>query len=213
MLKWVIILLFFISFVSEAQDRHFVLWNKNGVEIAPWKKVTIDVAEKIHFTPQNNTINLKYGELSVSHEPKNWLDYGAGFRVSYLNLQNGNWLNENRPMAFVNLSKELKEFELCFSNRVEYRTYKELENHFRHKQSLKLNFPALAEWGMQFYVSEESYFKMNGGGTNLARFQSGVTAFEKEWFAMKVYYILEKARVIDTWLSGDILGLNLSFYI
>ncbi len=41
---------------------------------------------------------------------------------------NGNWLNENRLMAIIDLTKELKEFELNFNNRFEYRTCQKLED-------------------------------------------------------------------------------------
>lgn len=213
MLKWGLILLVFITCISEAQERRFVLWNKNGVAIEPWEKITIDVAEKIHYSPDKNSIELKYGELSVWHEAKNWMKYGAGLRVSYANLQNGKWLNENRPMVYLNFLKDLNSFDLSFSNRFEYRTFEKIDNFFRYKQALKLNFPSLTSWGMQFYLSEESYYKMNGGGTHAARFYSGVKALDKKRFAMNLYYSLEKSRVSDIWLTTDIVGLNLSFSI
>lgn len=215
MFKWGLILLFILSvLVVNAQDsRRFTIWNKNAITVEPWKKVSIEVAEKIHYSPKINTVALKYGELNVAHEPKNWLEYGAGLRLSYLNLMDGNWLNENRLMATVDLTKELKEFEISFDNRFEYRTFQKLENYLRYKQALKLNFPGLTSWGMRFYVSEESYFKMNGDGMHLARFYSGLMAFDKKHFDMKIYYSLEKALVSDTWYTADILGLNLSFSI
>lgn len=106
-------------------------------------------------------------------EAKSWLKYGGGLRLSYLNLRNDSWLNENRSIAYVSLSKELNKFELSFTNRMEYRAYKEIVNYFRHKQSFKIDFPNLTEWGMRLYVSEESYYKLNGAGAHLARLYSG----------------------------------------
>jgi len=203
-----------LTVVSTAQDnRRFTLWNKNEVAINPWKNVTIEVAEKIHFTPKSNTLDLKYGELLVVHEAKSWLKYGAGMRLSYLNLRNDNWLNENRSMAYVSLSKELNKFDVSFTNRMEYRAYKKIDNYFRHKQSFKIDFPNLTEWGMRLYFSEESYCKLNGAGTHLARLYSGLTALDKDRIEMKLYYALEKAKAANKWFSSDIIGLNLSFNI
>lgn len=215
MLKWGLILtLLLISISAVSQDfRRFTVWNKNEIEVSPWSNITLSIAEKIHYTPESSTLDLKFGELSLGHEPLRWLEYGAGFRHSAANLRNSNWLKENRSMFYINLSKEINDFELSFSNRIEYRDYKELDNHFRHKQSLKLDFPKLVEWGMQFYISEESFYKMNGIGTHLARFQSGITALDQDHFDIKIYYILEKAEVLETWITGDILGINLSFSI
>ena len=63
------------------------------------------------------------------------------------------------------------------------------------------------------YLSEDLYYKMNGVGTHMARFYSGLTALDKKYFAMNLYNSLEKAKVFDTWLTTDIIGLNLSFSI
>ncbi|WP_319480783.1 DUF2490 domain-containing protein [uncultured Draconibacterium sp.] len=213
MQKLYVLLLILASINSFAQERPFVLWNKNQVEIEPCNKISITVAEKIHYSPKRTMLDLKYGEILIEHQVLNWLEYGAGFRVSYANLQIGEWLQENRPIVFVNLGKDLKNFEFDFYNRFEYRTFKALDNYFRYRQSLRMKFPAITEWGLQFYLQEESFLMLNGKGTDLARFYSGLTAFEKEHIEIKIYYALQKQEVLNTWLSADILGLNLSFQI
>ena len=211
---YVIVLLIFTGINSFAQDdRSFELWNKNQVEIEPWNKISITVSEKIHYSPKRTTLDLKYGEILVGHQVLNWMEYGVGFRLSYTNLQVGEWLPENRPMLFVNLGKDIGKFEFDFYNRLEYRTYKELNNYFRYRQSLRMKFPAITEWGLQFYVQNESFIKLNGEGTHLARFYAGFTAFEKEHLEIKIYYALQKQELQNHWLTADILGLNLSFDI
>jgi hypothetical protein len=214
MFKWVsTLILLFLAVVSGAQERSFTVWNKNKIVVSPWNDISIEVAEKVHYKPSSNAISLKYGELIIMHDPKKWFEYGAGLRNSYSNLSKGDWLNENRPMFFVNFSKDMKEFDLVFSNRIEYRMYKSLDNYFRYKQSMKLNLPSLTDWGMRFYISEETFYKMNGIGIHQARFFSGLTAFKKEWVGIKVYYSLERAKSSETWLTGDIVGVNLKFSI
>ena len=76
-----------------------------------------------------------------------------------------------------------------------------------------MKFPAITDWGLQFYVQNESFIKLNGEGIHLARFYSGLTAFEKEHIEIKVYYALQKQELLNDWLTTDILGLNLSFEI
>lgn len=211
---YVIVLLIFTGINSFAQDdRSFELWNKNQVEIEPWNKISITVSEKIHYSPKRTTLDLKYGEILVGHQVLNWMEYGVGFRLSYTNLQVGEWLPENRPMLFVNMGKDIGKFEFDFYNRFEYRTYKELNNYFRYRQSLRMKFPAITDWGLQFYVQNESFIKLNGEGIHLARFYAGFTAFEKEHLELKIYYALQKQEVQNHWLTADILGLNLSFDI
>lgn len=215
MLKKGILFIFLLSsLLSTAQsDRYFALWNKNEVKIKPWNKISLSVSDRIQYNPKSNKLSSALAQLSIEHELKSWLEYGAAMRVIYTNLPKDNGITENRPMMFLILSKELKDFGLSFSNRIEFRSYKELEDYFRHKQTLKLIFPAIVDWGMRFYISEESFYKLNGIGTHAARFQSGVTAVDNKWLAMKVYYILEKSKVANYWLTGDIIGLNFSFSI
>lgn len=216
MRKVLTVLLFLIfSFGANAQDiRLFTIWNKNQITVEPWEKVVLKVAEKIHYSPKQNNIQYTYGEFFVGHEAKNWLEYGGGLRVAFTNLALDNWLNENRGMLYLNLSQDIKTFDLSFSNRLEYRTFKELDNYFRYKQSLKLNFPNLTAWGMQFYIAEESFCKINQDvGTHLARLYTGLNAIDKNNFQVKIYYGLEKANLLDSWITGDILGVNLNFTI
>lgn len=213
MLKWYALFLILLSINSFAQERQLELWNKNQVTIEPWEDISIDVSEKIHYSPKRSAIDVTYGDIFIGHQILNWLEYGVGFRISCVNLQEGEWLQENRPMLFVNLARDAGNFEFDFYNRLDYRSYKSLKNHFRYRQSFRMKFPAITNWGMQFYLQEESFTKLNGDGTHLARFYSGLTAFEKEHVEIKVYYALQKREVLTRWFTTDIVGLNLSFEI
>ncbi len=213
MQKYYVLLFVFISLNSLGQERRFELWNKTQFSVEPWENISIDVSEKLHYSTQNSELSLKYGDIFIGHDILNWLEYGAGFRVSYVKLEEGGWLQENRPMLFVNLDKDFDKIEFDFYNRFEYRSYKNLKNYFRYRQSLRMKLPALTSWGMQFYLQEESFIKLNGYGTHLARFYSGLTAYEKEHFELKIYYALQKQEVQSNWLTSDIVGLNLSFEI
>ncbi|WP_321373732.1 DUF2490 domain-containing protein [uncultured Draconibacterium sp.] len=213
MIKWILLFLLFISFTATAQERGFVLWNKNQVNVNPWNKIDIEVSEKVHYSTTRSTLDLKYGDIFIGHQVFNWLKYGAGFRISYANLQNGDWLQENRPMLFADLGEDAGKFEFDLYNRFEYRNYKVLKNHFRYRHSFRIKFPAITDWGMQFYLQEEAFIKLNGDGAHLARVYSGLTALEKEHVEIRIYYALQKQELLNHWLTADIFGLNFSFNI
>ncbi len=202
--------LFLLTSVGKADDRRFSVWNKNEVLIRPWKKVLIDVAEKIQYTNEKNAVDIYYGELFLSHIPVKWFEYGGGFRVLKANLYPG-WIQENRSMLIANFSEIYKKFGFKYSNRLEYRSFDNSANHFRYRQEFKIDFPSLTSWGMQFYTSEESFYKLNGIGLHLARFYGGLSVVQIEHFKLKLYYALEKYKLIDNWNTGDIAGLNLIF--
>jgi len=204
-----IIFCFLVSASFAGNERRFQIWNKNEVIIHPWKNILIDLAEKVHYSPQRNAADIKYVELFVLHKPMKWFEYGAGFRVAKANLYPG-WLQENRAMLNANFSKNYNQFNFKFSNRFEYRDFDNDLHHFRYRQEFKIDFPALTTWGMQFYTSEEAFFKLNGIGLHLARFYGGLSVVQIKHFNLKMYYALEKYKLIENWTTTDIVGLNLS---
>jgi len=193
-------------------ERRFQVWNKNEVVIRPWEKISIEVAEKIHYSPENEASDVKYAELYLSHKPLKWLKYGAGFRISKLNTYPG-WIQENRPMIFADFLKTYKQINFKYSNRLEYRMFEIDYDHFRYREEFLVEFPALTNWGMRFYTSEEAFFKLNGAGLHLARFYGGLSVVQKEHFKLKMFYALEKLELIEYWRTTDVVGLNLSFII
>ncbi len=191
-------------------ERRFQIWNKNDVIINVWEKFDISFSEKTHYSTNNNNLDLIFGDLFLFHKPLNWLDYGAGYRIAYANILK-NSVQENRAMVIVNFKKNYNKFNFKFSNRFEHRAFKVDFDHFRFKQQFTVMFPPLTPWGMQFYTSEETFTKLNGDGTHLARFYGGISGFQNDNFQLKLYYAMEKYKFIENWNTTDILGLNLSF--
>ena len=212
MSRVVFFIMLFSCFQVSAQ-RRFEIWNKNQLSNKINERVLIKVAQKVQYHTNNSNLEVAYGEAFVAGRPKNWLEYGLGFRLAKSQPLENVWITENRTMFYADLSKSLKNYKLSFSNRIEYRSFKNLEHHFRYRQSLKLQFPKLVSWGMQFYTSEESYTRLNGGGTNLLRVYGGVDAYTCKTFKVSAYYGLQKAKLVEHWIASDILGLNLAFSI
>jgi len=214
-MKKLVIIFIFSSFVVNClaqPERGFQIWNKNEIVVRPWKKISIEVAEKIHYSPEHGAAEVKYLESYLSHKPLNWFKYGAGFRVSKLNTY-PEWIQENRPMIFADFLKTHKKFSFKYSNRFEYRMFEFNNDHFRYRQEFLVEFPSLTDWGMRFYTSEECFFKLSSNGLHLARFYGGLSVVQKEHFKLKMFYALEKLKLIENWRTTDIAGINLSFII
>jgi len=205
--------LFSISSVAQI-ERRTQIWNRNEIIVKPWKKFSINFSEKIQYNTRSNTLDSKYGDLFLYHKPLEWLDYGAGFRVSSSNTNSElGWLQENRTMVVLDFNKRFNDYKLKFSNRIEYRSFKSDLDHFRYKQSLTATFPSITSWGMAFYTSEETFHKLNGVGMHLIRWTGGVNGIQKDHFQLKIYYAYEKYKLIESWNASDILGINLSLLI
>ena len=193
-------------------ERRLLIWNKNEFIIQPWKNISVDVAENIHYSLKQNALNLKYAELFLTHQPRKWFEYGAGFRIAKANTYPG-WVQENRTMLIANFSKQFKQIGFKYSNRFEYRSFENDLDHFRYRQEFKVEFPGLTQWGMKFYTSEESFIKMNETGFHLIRFYEGLSVLQREHFKLKLYYAFEKYKSTENWGNSDIVGLNMGFQL
>jgi hypothetical protein len=208
-----IILYFGLAFTSFAQsERRFQIWNKNEIVFQPWKNIAVEVAEKIHYSPERNAADVQYAEFFLSHEPQKWFEYGAGFRITKINKYPG-WTQEYRPMLFADFNKAYKHFSFKYSNRFEYRIFEIDLDQFRYRQEFLVEFPALTNWGMRFYTSEESFYRFDESDIHLFRIYGGLSVVKKEHFKLKIFYAFEKFKPIDTWRITDIVGLNMSFII
>ncbi|QGY46925.1 DUF2490 domain-containing protein [Maribellus comscasis] len=200
----------FLSVSSFSQEeRKTQLWNYNKVSVYLSPKTSLEVVEKIHYTTQTNSVDVKFGDLWLTRKCNNWFEYAGGFRMNYVR-KNNSWLEERRTMLLTELSKDIKKFDFSLSGRFEYRWFKEANEHFRFRQKLNINFPPVSKWGLNFFTSEESFIKMNSEKTHLARVYAGINTINKGHFEMKIYYSLEKIKSFDYWNTTDIIGMNMN---
>lgn len=206
------IILLFFGLCTSAQ-RKFEIWNKNQLTTRLNEQFSIKVAQKIQYATTSSRLEVVYGEAYVAHRAKEWLDYGLGFRLVKSQPIHNTWITENRPLAYVNFSDQLNDFSITLGNRFEYRNFKNLNDHFRYRQALKLQFPKLTTWGMQFYTTEEAFIQLNDKGIHLLRFYGGIVAFTGKTFKLSAYYALQKAKLLNKWISSDVVGIDLAFSI
>jgi len=207
-----IILVFFVV-GAMAQEREMEIWNLNQISVKPAQNLSLKVSEKIHYSTLRSDIQLKYAELKVGYQTKQWMEFGAAYRLTSTWGVGNNWENENRAMLFIDFREPVKLFTFSFSNRFEYRNFTHLNDHFRYRQLFKVDLPSLATWGMRFYVSEEMFYKFNSDRTHLARLYAGMTVINKKHLNISTYYALQKSKLLQEWYTSDVLGLNLNFLI
>lgn len=203
-----IFLIFFFLNV-DGQERIFQIWNQNNFDVYLSPGTSIGISEKIHYRPKNNSIDVKFADITLDHKFSNWLKIGGGGRLVWISREYG-WLREKRPMFYADFSSGLGKFEIDFSNRIEYRFLDRAEDHWRLKQKLNLDFPRIPQTALQFYTAFESFYKFNSGRFHILRGYAGLNTIQKEHFDLKIYYVFEKNRNAVNWTSIDILGINMS---
>ncbi len=210
MLKTLIIpVIVLLTFSAYAQERIFQIWNQNKLDVRLSERTWVGVSEKIHYVPENGNISLKFGDISIKQKLTEWFELGVTGRLLWIRTGNG-WLQEQRPMTFGNASASLGKFEIDFSNRFEFRMYKILNDHFRHRQMLSLEIPPFHSDKLKLYVSEEGFYRFDQEKLHLFRFYAGTKMQMNNYFELKFYYVFEKLKKNPSWLHSDILGFNLS---
>jgi hypothetical protein len=207
--KIIIPIIVLLCFSAEAQERIFQLWNQNKLDVQLSERTSVGVSEKIHYVPENGNISLKFGDITVKQKLTEWFELGATGRILWISTGNG-WLQEQRPMAFGNVSTSLGKFEFDFSNRFEFRMYKILDDHFRHRQMFSIELPPFYSDKFKVYVSEEGFYRFDPEKLHLFRFYAGTKMQMNNYFELKFYYVFEKLKKNPSWLLSDILGFNLS---
>lgn len=211
MKKYISIALFFFSvvFVS-SQERNFQIWNQNKVEVKISDRFSISASEKIHYEPKAGDVSLKFGDLSVKRQFADWFEAGVIGRMLWIKNENS-WVQEYRPMVFGNLSAEVGYLDFELANRIDYRMYKYLNDHFRYRHMLSVEIPPFytVTW-FKLYMAEEVYFRFDKERFNMARFQTGTKLKYRNFFEMKLFYVYNKSKKSFHWTTTDILGLNLN---
>jgi hypothetical protein len=201
-----------LYFGGYAQDRIFQIWNVTYVSVKLAEKTDLGISEKIHYTPSGEGLDMKYGQLLVTQKLNQWLSISAGFRLSASKDQ-GEWINEQRPMALFTLKKKIRNFELVFTNRFEYRFFKTKDSQFRDVQRFDIFSPTLSKWGIGLFTSEEAFYVPIGNKLDILRLYAGVSIFDKRKIGLRIYYIYQISKNEKGWDKADVAGLNFNFRI
>ncbi len=211
MKKWLIMVYcFLLIFIVSAQERGFRIWNQNNLDIKIDNKISVGVNEKIQYLPESGKLNQKLGELYVNRRMTPWFNMGITGRMNWFREET-NWQLEYRPIVSGDLSTNFRQIEVEFSNRVEYRMFKFIDDYFRYRHRLTLEtFPIKRAAWIKVYLAGEGTYRFDEEQIHLIRFHTGSKIRYSRMFEMKFYYVLEKSRKSSCWHTSDILGLNVN---
>ena len=201
-----------LPFPCLSQERKFQIWSSGSAKTRLRGSTWLGASGKTHYSPGNSGLDLKFGDVKIEQEITDWFKLGGGGRLLWIKKEYG-WLQEKRPMLYGDLTAKMNPFELDFSNRIEYRFLNKAENHWRHRQKVTLNFPAIIQKRLIMFTAFESFFKFNTREVHLARLYAGIDAIRQKYFDLQVYYVFEKNRQPGFWNTTDVLGISISVEI
>lgn len=201
--------LIYAACIASGTNRGFQLWNQNGIEVFLNDKLSIGANEKIQYRTESGIVGLKYGDVFLNRKILPWLDLGLSGRILLMN-EPGGWLQENRPMIYCNLKKKMGVFSVSIANRMGYRMFDLLEDHFRHRHMVTLEvYPFHHSNTFSFYMGEEAFYLLNKEQFHLFRLHSGTKIKCNNLLEMKLYYVFERLRKTDGWNPSDVLGFDM----
>jgi hypothetical protein len=204
------IFLVLLCFTGVAQERLFQLRNLNNIEVALSKITSINVTERNYYAPGTGNLDLSvFGDLTGEYDLAPWMEIGAAGRIIGIKSIDG-WRVEQRPMVYGNLNKYMGKIELEFNNRLEYKMSKDIDDYFRHKQSLIVEMPPFKFSWFKLFAAEEGFYCFNSEKFNRGRLSSGAIIKCNRNLEMKLYYMLERGKFNLQWANTDIVGFHLN---
>ncbi len=211
--KIIILFLCALALSLQSQERIFQIRNSNNIEKRISKNTFLSVEDRVYITPKIEKLNfILLGELEHEYYSKKWLELGISGRL-YWKKNSEEWSFEQSPMLFGKISSTSKKFKIDFYNRVEYRLLKNEQNHFRHRQRIKVALEPFQKSWFTVFAKEEGLYSFDDEKFNRLRMEIGISMKLINFLELNFSYLLEKKKKIPDWTTSDILAINLNFKI
>jgi len=161
--------------------------------------------------PKGSTFSIPIG--FIYRDPAGWIDIGFNRKDVYDRTDTDEWvrLRENRPYININLKTIL--FDLDASNRIrlEYRDIEKSDNHWRFRNKLTVNFPAITKLELKPYIANDVYIRLDGTGFNKNRLYSGFSFNLAENLKADFYHLWQVRSVGNDQTDISVIGTRLKF--
>jgi hypothetical protein len=203
----------FLNIILFAQgNRDFQLWNTTSFSHKFSEKTELAISEKIHYSPELEGLEMKFGQILINYRFTGWLSMGTGFRLT-ASKELGQWIYEQRPMVLFSINKKVNKINFILTNRFEYRFFKYKNDQFRDVQKFDITSPTVTNWGIGLFATEEAFYVPVGCFLDMIRFYAGISVFENHKVGLKFFYAYQLKNVEPLWNKTDILGMNISLSI
>ena len=214
-MRYIILVLFLIVggslFGQDAPESY--IWNYNSLAGKLGKKTQLFFSEKLHFNIEETLIDYKQTDLVLYHDFTKNVTLGVSLRNAN-SYKNDSWISEITPQFYAVYKTKLKDIDVNFSNRFDYRNFDDGSKQTRYRNKLTLISPvSLAKFGLRPYIAEEMFVKLNGGGFYNYRLFGGMYLFNIRFLKINLFYCYNRFEQTEKWTYQNVGGIYLNFNI
>jgi len=214
---FLVVCLFILSVSNAyAYDNHdFQVWNIENQEMIVGKKSKIAFEQEFRWENNANDFSYQHYDVGYIHLFNDYFNFGGGYRY-ILQKSSDKFREGSMPYLVAFLFWNPAEFKITNRIRLEYRYYDYQSDVCMLRDKIDVKFPwKFTKFAIQPMISEEVFFKFNGGTLNENRFSAGLAFSLTKNLKGEIYYMLKSNKTTNTctWKEANVLStkLKLSF--
>lgn len=189
------------------------VWNYNSLAGNLGEKTQLVFSEKLHFNIAETLLDYKQTDIILYHDFTKNVTLGLSLRNAN-SYKGDSWISEITPQFYAEYTAKLKNIEIKFSNRFDYRNFDDGSKQTRYRNKLTFVSPvSLMKFGLRPYIAEEMFVKLNGGGFYNYRFFGGIYLFDIRFLEINLFYCYNRFEQTETWTYQNVGGIYLNFNI
>jgi len=207
----VAVLLLALSGISYAyQDGDFQIWHTEGQELKFNKNWRMVLEEEFRYCNDASELYYQHYDFGIACDVNKYLTASIEYRQIYEG-EKGKFKPEFQPNFNITPKYELYGFKIEDRNRLELKFYDDnREDAVEYRNKLLVKAPwKFTDLGIQPYVSDEVFVRVNGMAFRRNRFAAGVTLDLLKGIRGDIYYMLQSTKQSGRWTDANILGLKL----
>ena len=192
------------------QDGDVQIWHTEAQEFELSKGWKMPLEEEFRYGDGARELYYQHYEIGITRDVNAYLALNAGYRQIY-DGEKGKFKPEFQPNFNITPKYDLYGFMLEDRNRLELRFYDDNRaDAVEYRNRLLIRAPwKFTVLGIQPYVSEEVFVRVNGMAFRRNRFAAGVTSDMLKGVKGDIYYMLQSTKRSGVWTDANILGLKL----
>ncbi|MDD5437110.1 MAG: DUF2490 domain-containing protein [Candidatus Omnitrophica bacterium] len=192
------------------EDGDFQIWHTEGQDVNLKKGAKLLVEEEFRYGDSAGELYYQHYDVGLAYDVNKYLTTSINYRQIYEG-EKGKFKPEYEPHLNITPKCELYGFKIEDRNRFALKLYDDKrEDIVQYRNRLLVRAPwKFTPLGIQPYVSDEVFVKLNNAAWNRNRFAVGVTLDLLKNIKGDIYYMLQSTKKPGRWTDANILGLKL----
>ncbi|MFA5143576.1 MAG: DUF2490 domain-containing protein [Candidatus Omnitrophota bacterium] len=191
-------------------DGDFQIWHTEVQDVNLKEGTKLLAEEEFRYGDSAGELYYHHYDLGLAYDVNKYLTTSINYRQIYEG-EKGKFKPEYYPYLNITPKYELYGFKLEDRNRFALKLFDDKrEDSVQYRNRLLIKAPwKFTPLGIQPYVSNEVFVKLNNAAWDKNRFAAGVSLDFLKNLKGDIYYMLQSTKKSGRWTDANILGLKL----